>query len=218
MFPGEGPQGVAGREEPVGVFEVEFLNSDVFRWVVLPLLIFTARVVDVSIGTIRIVFVSKGKKTLAPLFGFVEVIIWLLAISQIMRNLNNFMCYIAYGGGFAMGTFVGLLIEERMALGMLLIRVMTRMDAAELITSLKERNYGVTAIPAEGPTGEVKVIYSVIRREDLKEVVEIIKRFNPKAFYSIEDVRFVSEGIFPLKHPVSRWYPRSATRRWRKGK
>ena len=200
------------------MFEVEFLNSDIFRWVVLPLLIFLARVVDVSIGTIRIVFVSKGKKTLAPLFGFIEVIIWLLAISQIMRNLDNVLCYIAYGGGFAMGTFVGLLIEERMAIGTLLIRVITRADAGDLISSLKARNYGVTSIPAEGPSGSVNVIYSVIRREDLKEVVEIIKRFNPKAFYSIEDVKFASDGIFPLKPTVSHWRPRLIMRGWRKGK
>jgi len=200
------------------MFEVEFLNSDLFRWVVLPILIFTARVFDVSIGTIRIVFVSKGKKTLAPIFGFIEVIIWLLAISQIIRNLDNVICYIAYGGGFAMGTYVGLLIEERLALGTILIRVITRMDAAELIASLKARNYGVTSIPAMGPDGKVNVIYSVIRREDLKTVTEIIKRFNPKAFYSIEDVKFVSEGIFPLNPPFSRRHVRSALRRTRKGK
>ncbi|UCF06138.1 MAG: DUF2179 domain-containing protein [bacterium] len=200
------------------MFEVEFLNSDIFRWIILPLLIFAARVVDVSLGTIRIVFVSKGKKTLAPIFGFIEVIIWLLAISQIIRNLDNVICYIAYGGGFAMGTFVGLLIEERLALGTLLIRVITRMNARDLIASLRTQHYGVTSIPAMGPEGDVNVIYSVIRREDLKKVIDIIKRFNPNAFYSIEDVKFVSEGIFPLKQPASRWYLQSALRWWRKGK
>jgi uncharacterized protein YebE (UPF0316 family) len=117
-----------------------------------------------------------------------------------------------------MGTFAGLLIEERLALGSLLIRVITHMDAGDLIASLKAQRYGVTSIPAKGPEGDVNVIYSVIRREDLKKVVEIIKRFNPKAFYSIEDVKFVSEGIFPLKQPASGWYSQSAFRRWRKGK
>lgn len=200
------------------MFEIEFLNSDIFRWVVLPFLIFTARVIDVSIGTIRIVFVSKGKKTLAPLFGFVEVIIWLLAISQIMRNLDNFICYIAYGGGFAMGTFVGLLIEEKLALGMVLIRVITRVDAGDLVASLRAQDYGVTSMPAEGPEGKVNIIYSVIRREDLKKVVEIIQRFNPKAFYSIEDVKFVSEGIFPLKAYKDHWKPLYVFKGIRKGK
>lgn len=197
---------------------MEFLNSEIFSWVALPILIFSARVLDVSIGTIRIIFVSKGQKTLAPILGFIEVFIWLLAISQIMRNLDNVICYIAYGGGFAMGTLVGLLIEERMALGTLLIRVITRIDAGDLVASLRERNYGVTSMPAAGPEGPVNIIYSVIRREDLNEVVEIIKRFNPKAFYSIEDIKSVSEGIFPLKTTVGRWYTRSVLRRWRKGK
>lgn len=200
------------------MFEIEFLNSDIFRWVVLPILIFIARVIDVSIGTIRIVFVSKGKKTLAPLFGFVEVIIWLLAISQIMRNLDNFICYIAYGGGFAMGTFVGLLIEEKLALGMVLIRVITRVDAGDLVASLRAQDYGVTSMPAEGPEGKVNIIYSVIRREDLNKVVEIIQRFNPKAFYSIEDVKFVSEGIFPSKTYKGHWKPLYVFKGMRKGK
>lgn len=200
------------------MFEAEFLNSDVFRWIVLPVLIFLARVIDVSIGTIRIVFVSKGKKTLAPLLGFVEVIIWLLAISQIIRNLDNIICYIAYGGGFAVGTFVGLLVEEKLAFGMVLIRVITRVGAGDLIASLRVQDYGVTSMLAEGPEGKVNIIYSVIRREDLKEVVEIIQRFNPKAFYSIEDVKFVSEGIFPLKTFKGNWKPLHVFKGVRKGK
>jgi uncharacterized protein YebE (UPF0316 family) len=200
------------------MFDIELLNSDLFRWVILPILIFAARVIDVSIGTIRIVFVSKGRKVLAPIFGFVEVIIWLLAISQIMRNLDNIMCYVAYGGGFAMGTFIGLIIEEKLAIGILLIRVITRVDASNLIASLKAQHYGVTSVPAEGPDGKVNVIYSLIRREDLHKVVDIIQQFNPKAFYSIEDVKFVSEGIFPAK---AQGYQRglfNTFQRMRKGK
>jgi len=71
-------------------------NSEIFKWVILPLLIFLARVLDVSLGTIRIVFISRGLKHFAPLIGFFEVIIWLLAIRVIMQNLNNVVCYIAY--------------------------------------------------------------------------------------------------------------------------
>ncbi|HER42916.1 MAG TPA: hypothetical protein ENO08_00460, partial [Candidatus Eisenbacteria bacterium] len=84
-----------------------FIDSELFKWVVLPLLIILARVIDVTIGTIRIVFVSRGHKVIAPILGFFEVLIWLLAIGQIMRNLSNFMCYIAYGTGFALGTYMG---------------------------------------------------------------------------------------------------------------
>lgn len=177
--------------------DMTFLDSELFRWMILPALIFVARILDVSIGTIRIVFVSRGNKLVAPLLGFFEVLIWLLAIGQIMRNLSNIACYLAYGGGFAAGTFIGLLIEEKLAIGVVLVRIITGRDATELIANLRAAQYGVTSIPAQGESGRVDVVYTVIRRSRLDDVIDIIKRFNPKAFYSIENVRYVSEGIFP---------------------
>ena len=125
-------------------------DSGVFNWIILPLLIFCARILDVSLGTIRISFVSKGLKYLASLIGFVEVIIWLLAIRVIMQNLNNAVCYIAYGAGFAMGTFIGLQIEKKLALGNAIIRIVTQKDATELINSLRSQGFGVTSIDAVG--------------------------------------------------------------------
>jgi len=113
------------------------LNSAFYAWLILPLLIFLARVADVSIGTIRLIFISRGLKYLAPLVGFFEILIWLLAIGQIMKNLSNPACYIAYAGGFAMGNFVGMWIAERLSLGVVLIRVVTKKDATELVECLK---------------------------------------------------------------------------------
>ena len=178
------------------MFESNLLDSGLFTWVMLPLLIFLARIVDVSISTVRIVFLSRGHKAIAPLLGFFEVIIWLLAISTIIRNLSNVLCYIAYGGGFAMGTYVGLRIEEKLAVGSMLVRVITRTDASSLVDSLKAADYGVTVIPAEGATGKVSVIYTVIRRRCLADVVRLIEQFNPRAFYTVENVRAVQEGVF----------------------
>ena len=100
-----------------------FFDSDFFSYAVLPILIFLARICDVSIGTMRIIFVSKGKKNIAPVLGFFEVLIWITAISKIMQNLDNYVNYIAYAGGFATGNFIGMLIEERLAMGILMIRV-----------------------------------------------------------------------------------------------
>jgi len=176
---------------------MSFMDSELFRWVVLPLLIVLARVIDVSIGTIRIIFVSRGNKIIAPILGFFEVLIWLLAIGQIMRNLSNFICYIAYGTGFALGTYVGLLIEEKLAIGVLLVRIITQKDAGDLIEALKRANYGVTSVPAFGTSGKVDVIFTVIKRSAIDNVVQIINRFNPRAFFSIENVKAVREGIFP---------------------
>jgi uncharacterized protein YebE (UPF0316 family) len=178
-----------------------FLNSELFKWFILPLLIFVARVLDVSLGTLRVVFISKGMKLFAPLLGFFEILIWLLAIGQIFHNLSNVACYVAYAGGFAMGTFVGIYIENKLSIGTVIIRIITRKEASELIEFLKSADYGITSTDAQGATGGVKIIYSIIKRQDLKNVVEIIKKFNPHAFYTVEDVKFVSEGIFPTgKH------------------
>ena len=183
-----------------------FLNSELFKWFILPLLIFVARVLDVSLGTLRVIFISKGMKLFAPLLGFFEILIWLLAIGQIFHNLSNVACYVAYAGGFAMGTFVGIYIENKLSIGMVIIRIITRKDASELIEFLKSADYGITSTDAEGVTGKVKIIYSIIKRHDLQNIVEFIKKFNPHAFYTIEDVKFVSEGIFPARKP---WFKKN---------
>jgi uncharacterized protein YebE (UPF0316 family) len=196
----------------------DIFYSDLFAWVVLPLLIFTARICDVSLGTIRVIFISKGIKYLAPLIGFFEVIIWLLAIGQVMHNLTNVVSYIAYGAGFACGTLLGLLIEERLSIGLSIVRVITKEDASDLVRDLRDANFGVTSIDAEGVTGRVKVIFMVIKRQDLRRIIETIKEHHPNAFYSIEDVRSVSEGVFPKRKSESPFRYSDALRFFRKGK
>jgi len=176
-----------------------FIDTPFFTWGILPLLIFLARVCDVTIGTVRIMLLTKGRNILAPMLGFIEVLIWLLAIRQIFNNLTNVACYLAFAGGFAMGNYVGMLIEERLAIGLDVIRIITKKDAGELINFLKAEGYGVTSIDACGTTGKVNVIFTIVKRREVAKVVEIIKKFNPKAFYSVEEIRAVSEGIFPLR-------------------
>ncbi|MCX6259165.1 MAG: DUF2179 domain-containing protein [Bacteroidia bacterium] len=184
-------------------------NPDIFTWVVLPILIFLARICDVSIGTIRLILVSKGYKVIAPVLGFFEVIIWILAISQIMQHLNNVVCYIAYGGGFAMGNFVGIILEEKLSLGTVIFRIIPKDDSSELILWLKSQNYGVTLIDGEGSLGKVKVIFSILDRKNIDHVVSMINHFNPHSFYSIEDVRSVSEGIFRKNQTPRPFYANS---------
>lgn len=174
----------------------DFVGSEVFNWVVLPLLIFSSRIIDVSLGTLRIMFVSRGKRYLAPLLGFFEVMVWIIAISQIMQNLNNFACYIGYAGGFATGTFIGIMIEEKLAIGMLVVRVILVKDECQLKERLAMAGFGVTEVDARGANGEVKIIYTIIKRKELNEVMDIINKCNSKAFYSIEDARMVNQGVF----------------------
>ncbi len=176
---------------------MSFIETDIFRWVILPLLIFGARIMDVSLQTMRIIFISKGRKLLAPLLGFFEVLIWLMAIAQIMQNMTNPLYYFAYGLGFAAGTYVGLRIEERLAIGVVLLRVITQKDANPLVACLRAEEFGVTCIDGEGKSGPVKIIFIVVDRADLPRVIETIREHNPGAFYSVEDVRSVSRGYFP---------------------
>ena len=179
-------------------------SSETFSLIILPLLIFIARVLDMTLDTIRIIFVSRGKKFLAPFFGFFEIMIWLFAIGQIMQNLTNITYYLAYAGGFATGVFVGISIEEKIAVGTVVVRIITKKEATKLVENIKSEGYGVTCFDGEGATGQVKLIYTAIRRKDVDNVVGIIKRFNPKAFYCIEDIRSASEEIYPQINPYYR--------------
>ena len=173
-------------------------NLNYFDYLILPLLIFLARICDVTIGTLRIVMISKGQKKLAPFLGFFEVLIWLIAIGNIMQHLDNWVCYIFYAGGFATGNYIGMLLEERLAVGISQIQIITGSDASILIREFTDAGYGVTLHPAEGgSTGRmVTIIYSVVKRSELEKVVTIVKAHNPEAFYTFSDVRFVSKDLF----------------------
>ncbi|MGD0022704.1 MAG: DUF2179 domain-containing protein [Smithellaceae bacterium] len=181
-----------------------FYHSEIFKLIVIPLLIFLARICDVTLDTARIIYVSRGMKLLAPLIGFFEVLIWLLSITQIMHNLTNVVYYIAYAGGFAMGNFIGIYIEERMAIGTVVIRIITQKDAAELVEFLKGDGYGVTYIDAQGTLGPVKIVFTIIKRRDVSRVIGIIRKFNPLAFFTIEDIRSVREGVFRKKRKLKK--------------
>jgi len=172
-------------------------DSGTFSLIILPILIFFSPYRRCYLRDHQDNIRFKGLKWLAPVFGFFEIMIWLFAIGQVFSNLTNISYYVAYAGGFACGNFVGILIEEKMAIGTLIVRIITRNDGLQLIEMLRSQNFGVTSFDAQGSTGKVKIIYSIIKRRDLPRIVEIIKTFNPRAFYSIEEVRSASEGIFP---------------------
>jgi uncharacterized protein YebE (UPF0316 family) len=169
-----------------------------FDYIVVPLLILFARVIDVSLDTIRVIMVAKGYRKLAPLVGFFQVLIWIITISRIMANLGIWTTYIGYAGGFAIGTYVGMKIEEKLALGYELIRIITRADASKLIKELIAKGYQITFVEGTGKDGRVGILFIVQKRKVIKEIIELIKQFNPNAFYSIEDVRSVSgPGYIP---------------------
>lgn len=164
--------------------------------VVLPFMIFIARILDVSINTIRIIFMLQGKKGLSTFLGFFETFVWILAISQIFQNLTSWVTYFAYAGGFASGIYVGMLIEEKLAIGRVVIRAITRKPADDLIKFLTENGYRYSYVDAFSDEGEVNVLFTVVKREQLKETIDAIKRFNPQAFYTVEGVKKVSDDDY----------------------
>jgi uncharacterized protein YebE (UPF0316 family) len=116
-----------------------------------------------------------------------------------MRDLNDISIYLAYAAGFATGTYVGIALEEKLSLGTVLVRVVTGRDSTDLTDALAGAGYGITTHAADGAQGPVTIVFTVVKRQDLPRVVEIINEFNPHAFYSVEDVRHASEGVFPSR-------------------
>ncbi len=178
-------------------------QSHLFAWVILPVLIFLSRIADVSIGTVRVILVSRRLKYLAPFAGFFEVLIWIIVIGQIMQNLSSPVCYVAYAGGFAAGNYIGILIAEKLSLGMVLVRVIFSKQANGLIDRLRERHYGVTSIDGQGANGPVQMLFTIVPRREAYSVVELVKESNPDAFYSIEEVDHVERGVFPSRRKWS---------------
>jgi uncharacterized protein YebE (UPF0316 family) len=165
----------------------------------LPMFIFAAEVCVVTFGTLRIIFVARGQKIIAPVLGFFEVFIWLLAISQVMQNLSDWTCFIAFALGFTLGNYLGILIEQRLALGTAIVRIITHRDAAGLIEQMRAANFGVTSVDGEGATGKVQVVMTVVKRRQLPEVVKLIETHHPGAFYAVDELQSAQEGIFPAE-------------------
>src|SRR6187402_2404876 len=151
------------------------ISPEIFSYVLLPLLIFIARIGDVSINTIRIIYVLGGRRVTATLLGFFESFIWLMAIRQIFEHLDNWICYIAYPAGFASGIFVGMMIEERIAYGKVIVRIITRRDISELLLFLNGQRFRYTRVAAEGPDGAENLVFTVLPRERLEGLLEKLK-------------------------------------------
>jgi len=182
-----------------GVYNSHMETFDWYTWVVLPLIVFLSRVTDVTLGTMRIIFLSRGKKILAPLLGFVEVFIWITVVSQIVGGAHNIAAYFAYAAGFAVGNYFGMVLEERLAIGTLVVRAFLSKNGKSLIERLHADGYGVTHVDGYGMNGPVQIIYTIVMRKELPDVVNIIQATHPKAFFTVEELRSFQQGIFPVR-------------------
>lgn len=172
-----------------------------YPWL-LPLVIFFGRICDVTLGTLRIIFVSKGERKKAPIVGFFEVFIWVVIISQIFSHANDIIAYLAYAAGYAAGNYVGILVENKIAFGFQLFRVYTKKSGTELTKLLNKNGFGSTLLKGEGAVSGVDIIETVISRKAEKKVTEIIDEFDPDAFRMVVDIRSKQKGIFSFVTPA----------------
>jgi uncharacterized protein YebE (UPF0316 family) len=163
----------------------------------LPILVFFAELCVVTLSTLRIIFLSRGSRFLPPVLGFFEITIWLFAIGKVMQNLGDPGCFLGFAAGFTLGNYLGVLIEKWLALGHVLVRIITHRDATDLIGSLRTAEFGVTSLAGDGARGPVKMVFTVVRRSELEAVLAIIRRFDPNAFYSVDEIQEAGPGIFP---------------------
>ncbi|MDT8435262.1 MAG: DUF2179 domain-containing protein [Gemmatimonadota bacterium] len=159
-----------------------------------PLLIFAFRIVDVSLGTLRMLLAVRGRRYLPPLIGFVEVLVWVLAAGAVVQNLTSPLHVVAYAGGFAAGTAVGLWAENRLALGLATVQAITTVEAPDPASALRELGFGVTRLQGHGRDSEVNITYTVVRRRYVPDVVRTIESVAPGAFVSVQDERIVRRG------------------------
>jgi Uncharacterized protein conserved in bacteria len=182
---------------------------DVYPWL-LPVIIFFGRICDVTLGTLRIILVSKGEKNKAPIIGFFEVFIWVVIISQILVRANDMVAYLSYAAGYATGNYVGILLEKRIAYGIVLCRIYTQRNGLELVKTLNKMDFGATMTHGTGSTNEVDIIETVIDRKEMKKLERTLTGFDTNIFYVVEDVRTKQNGIFPKRKTI--------LERWRIGK
>jgi uncharacterized protein YebE (UPF0316 family) len=151
------------------------------------LLIFCLRLVDVSIGAIRIVMIVRGERWIAGLLGFFESLTWVIAAGLVFSNLDSPVRMVAYAGGFGAGTILGSTLERKLKLGKVVLRVITPIDTPEVAPALRQAGFGVTVLNAEGKEGDVRLAFTMIPRRRANEALQIISRTNPQAFLTLED-------------------------------
>lgn len=158
------------------------------------IVIFLLRVTDVSLGTIRVVYILQGRRLLASAIGFIEVTIFIYAITQVVSKLHNPALMLAYSGGFALGTYLGLFLEERFAIGQSQLRVISQGQGDEIAQAMWEKDFGATVVPGHGRRGPVELVFSIVPRRNIAEAVKIASEVDTDSVVSISDSRYLFRG------------------------
>lgn len=165
-----------------------------------PFVVYGLRVTDVSMATIRMLMIMRGHRFVAPLIGFFEILLWVTAVGIVVNHLNSPLHVVGYAAGFATGNFLGLLIEERLALGVATVRTVVREGGTELAEELRASGFGVTEILGRGRDGTVDVLYSVLPRRRVAQCLSVVEARAPESFVVVDEPRTVRRGwLFPSK-------------------
>ena len=164
-----------------------------------PILIFCLRIVDVSLATVRVLLAVRNHRLIVPVLGFFEVTVWIVAVGSAIRNLESAWHVLGYASGFAAGNFVGLWIEEKLAFGLATVRIISMYGGVEMAEALRDRGFGVTEFSGQGREGPVEVVYTVLRRRQVPEVLAEVQRWDPQAFVTVEEPRQVRSGWQPAR-------------------
>jgi uncharacterized protein YebE (UPF0316 family) len=163
---------------------------------VMPLLIFFLRVSDMSLDTLRVLFVIRSQRILAWVLGFFQSLIWVVAITTVLSNLGNVWNVIGYAAGFATGNVVGMMIEERLAIGYGHLRIISSGQGPAIAQAIRQAGYAATELSGRGRDGTVAVINCSVRRRDIRRVQQQVKDIDPKAFITVQEVRPLHRGFF----------------------
>jgi len=160
------------------------------------LLIFALRVSDMTFDTLRLLFVVRGKKLLAWALGFCQSVIYVFAISSVLSNLNNPLNIAGYAAGFATGNVIGMLIEDRLAIGHTHLKIISSRRGSAIAEKLRGVGYAVTEIPARGKDGMVTLLDCSVLRKDVAKAETVILEIDPDAFVTAEDLRPMRHGFW----------------------
>jgi uncharacterized protein YebE (UPF0316 family) len=151
-------------------------------------LIVGLRIIDVSAGVLRVMFIMRGRRGIAAAVGFVESLTWLVAAAAVFASLDTPAKAIAYAGGFALGTWVGTWLEAKVAVGKSVVRVFVPMDAPSPTEELRQAGFGVTEVQGEGLRGPVSILFCVVTRRKARDVMRIVAASYPDAFATVENI------------------------------
>jgi uncharacterized protein YebE (UPF0316 family) len=160
------------------------------------LLIFALRIIDTSLATIRVLFVVRGRRLFSWILGFFQALLYVFAISSVLSNLDNWYYMLAYAAGFATGVVVGIMIEERLAVGHTHLTIISPLRGAIIAEELRDGGFAVTEVPARGKDGTVTLLICNVNRRDFHQAEDIVKKVDGDAFITAEDVTPVRRGFW----------------------